>query len=78
MGLGPSATIIVSLVGAGAFILMCAAFWRVLHGDDAYGVGARSQDQENYMREVRQRNYDDMAAGRRPIRGDIHSTLPTL
>jgi hypothetical protein len=49
--------VLVIIVGAGAFVLCCYAVLRFYGNDDVDGVKSRSNEQLEYMREVRQRNF---------------------
>lgn len=59
-----SAIICIIIVGVGIAFMLVYGVWRMVHRDDRPFVGL-SNEQEQYMREVRQRNLDDLAAQRR-------------
>ncbi|KAF2227541.1 hypothetical protein BDZ85DRAFT_179052, partial [Elsinoe ampelina] len=56
----PTLLVLVVMAGGGFLVLMCAAFHRFLGTNDQRDPQARTPEQDGYMREVRQRSYNDL------------------
>jgi hypothetical protein len=52
--------VLVIIVGAGMLVLCCYAVLRFYNSDDSEGVKSRSNEQLEYMRAVRQRNFTNL------------------
>lgn len=71
IGMSPTLFVFLVMLGGGFLVLMCAAFHRFLGSRNDNDPQARTPEQDGYMREVRQRGYDELSYGRRPLRGMI-------
>ncbi|PNS15294.1 Pentatricopeptide repeat-containing protein, chloroplastic [Sphaceloma murrayae] len=66
--------VLLIMIAGGFFVLMCAAFHRFLGTHEDRDPQARTPEQDGYMREVRQRSYNDLSYGRRPLREPIDTS----
>ncbi|KAF4554478.1 Hypothetical protein D9617_4g002330 [Elsinoe fawcettii] len=75
LSIPPTVLVIIVMAGGGFLVLMCAAFHRFLGARDERDAQSRTPEQDGYMREVRQRSYNDLAYGRRVGRDQVDTSL---
>ncbi|GAM89946.1 hypothetical protein ANO11243_079860 [Dothideomycetidae sp. 11243] len=67
--INPAVLVVCVMLGGGFVVLMAAAFHRVLRRAEDRNPHSRSAEQDKYMREVRQRGFEEIAStGRRAHR----------
>ncbi|PSK41768.1 hypothetical protein B9Z65_9154 [Elsinoe australis] len=74
IGMSPTLFVFLVMLGGGFLVLMCAAFHRFLGSRNDNDPQARTPEQDGYMREVRQRGYDELSYGRRPLREPVDNS----